>query len=1039
MNIASFSIKRPVFLTCIVVLSLVIGVLSYLKLPVDLFPDINFPVVSVITTYPGAGPAEIENQVSKVLEEEFNNVSGVKTVRSTSSEGVSRVIVEFSLETDVKYAEQQIRDRLGSAKRKLPEDINEPVVRRFSPSDQPIMQITVTADLPMGQLFDLADQEIRTNLEQTPQVGLVEVVGGRKREIKIELDRAKLREFEVSATQVSQRLASSGINIPVGKVTKPETEFSIRALGEYRSINEIQQTVVSFVGNETPVTVGDLGKVSDGLSDETSRTFHNGKQTLTLFVFRQAGANTVEVAEGITKKVEKLNSKFASAAGSPKITVVRDSATQISLNLIDVKESIAIGIVLTIIVVFFFLGSGRSTLITGLALPNSLIGAFILMSVAGFSINVMSLLALSLAVGLLVDDAIVVRENIFRHRAMGKTPIQAALDGTKEVTLAVVATTLTVIAVFGPVGFLGGVVGQFFKQFGLTICFAMLISLFDALTMAPMMSAYFGGSHQSYSKGFLGSTVGRMLSAFDRFQSFLEDVYEKVLRFAMRAPLVILGGALLVFAMSFVALIKYVPKTFLPPQDIGEFQVTLELPAGVSLEKMSKLSQEVDEIIRANKEVRNTLVTVGTREGLVNQSNFYINLVPRKERKFNTSEFKDVIREQLKPYAYAAPTVGDYDAVGGGQRPFAVYIIGPDLDVLDGVSKKLFDKLAKHPALSDPTYGNKPGKPEIQVQLDKVKAEKYGVSTSMVGGELRTQIDGSTPVVFRELGKEYDIRVRLKEDQRDLKVGFNQTLVPNINGRLIELQDIAKANEAIAPLAINRSDRARYIPITADIAPNGPGMGAAVADVKKFLSEGDTKLPDGYRYQFVGQAESFQELIVNMVTALVLSVIFIYLVLASLYESFVVPFTIMIVLPLAICGAFYALAITGKSLDINSMIGCILLIGIATKNSILLVDYANQKVRDDGLSLKEAMIQAGRTRLRPILMTTVALIAGMLPIAIGLNEVSKQRTPMGVAIIGGLISSTFLSLLVVPAVYTYMERFRVWSIKKMGKIFLTND
>jgi HAE1 family hydrophobic/amphiphilic exporter-1 len=535
----------------------------------------------------------------------------------------------------------------------------------------------------------------------------------------------------------------------------------------------------------------------------------------------------------------------------------------------------------------------------------------------------------------------------------------------------------------------------------------------------------------------MGATVGRVLRGFDAFQTHLENIYEKVLRFSMRAPIVIIVGALIIFFASFVAL-KYVPKTFLPPQDIGEFQVTLELPAGVSLEKMNGVATEVDKIIRGNKEVLNSLLSVGTREGASNQATFYLNLVPRKQRNYNTTEFKNLIREQLKPYAYASPTVGDFDALGGGQRPFAVYIIGPDLNRLDEISRKVYEALKVHPALTDPTYGNKPGKPEVQIQMDKLKAEKYGVSTSVAGAELRTQVDGATPVVFRENGREYDVRVRMQSDQRDLKKSFDEILVPNINGRLVQLSDVAAAKEDTAPLSINRSDRARYISITSDIAANGPGMGAAVTDVKRMLEEGDTKLPPGYRYQFVGQAESFQELIVNMVTALILSVIFIYLVLASLYESFVVPLTIMVVLPLAVCGAFYSLAITGKSLDINSMIGCILLIGIATKNSILLVDYANQKVREDGLSLSEAMIQAGRTRLRPILMTTVALIAGMLPIAIGLNEVSKQRTPMGVAIIGGLITSTLLSLLVVPAVYSYLERFRMWSSKVLGRMFLAD-
>lgn len=1026
MNLANLSIKRPVFITCIVVLMLVLGFLSMRKLPVDLFPSVTFPVVMVNTPYPGASPTEVETLISKVLEEEMSTLPGIKTLRSINKESVSTVIAEFTLETDIKYAEQLIRDRVSSSKRKLPQDIKEPVIRRIDPADQPIAIVALRADLPENKLYDLASLNLKPKIEQIPQVGLVEVIGGRKREIRIDLDRDKLKSYEISANQVLNRLNSAGQNIPAGSVDEGKGKIIFRTLGEFKSLEEIKSTMINFYGNERPITIGDIAQVKDTLVDEKSRSFYNGKKSLFLMVFRQSGANTIAVVDSIRERIDKINEGMKAQPGAPKMEIVRDGSKAILANVNDVKESILIGILLTIVIVYLFLGSGRSTFITGLALPNSLLGAFLLMALAGFTINIMSLLALSLAVGLLIDDAIVVRENIFRHVEMGKSPIKAALDGTKEVTLAVIATTFAVIAVFGPIGFLQGVVGQFFKEFGLTVCFAMAISLFDALTIAPMLSAYYAGaSHGAKDQNSLwGKTMGRFLKQFDNFQSFLERMYGHVLKYTLRIPLVTLMLALGIFVGSlFVA--KLVPKTFLPAQDAGEFSVSLELPPGSNLQTMSELAIEVDEVIRSNKEVFTTTLFTGGRDGESNVAQFFVNLVPSKQRKINTSDMKEKLRGQLKKYAYARPAVKDIDAVGGSQRPFNVNIIGDDMVTLEKFANEAFEKIRNNPGLKDVESSNKSGKPEFQVQMDKSKTEIMGVSTIMVGSELRTLIEGATPGVYREGGQEYDIRVRLQEDQRNLKTSFNKLYVPNINNSLVRLSDVANSVLTTGPTTITRQDRGRYIQISGDIAPGGAGMGGVMSDVKN-LFEKEMKLPPGIRYAFTGQAENFQELGKNMVIAAALGVLFIYLVLASLYESFITPFTIMLVLPLAACGAFYALYLYNSTLDIFSMIGCIMLLGIATKNSILLVDYTHQLI-EEGIERSAAIIQAGQTRLRPILMTTVALIAGMLPIAIGLNEASKQRTSMGIAIIGGLISSTLLTLVVVPAAYSYIDRFRNWS------------
>lgn len=1037
MSLSELSIKRPIFITCLLLLILVLGLFSFAKLPVDLFPDVTFPVVTVSTLYPGAGPKEVETLVSKPLEEELGTIAGVKTIRSSNREGISIVTAEFTLETDVKYAEQQVRDKVSNARRKLPDDVNESTIRRIDPSNQPIMIITLSGKMSQAQLFDLADEVVRPKIEQIKQVGLVEVIGGRKREIHVELDRDKLARAQLSVSGISARLSATGQNIPAGSISR-ETEgrdIVYRTVGEFQSVKAIEEATVSFYGNDRPVTLREVGQVSDTLADPMAYTFLNGQPTLLLYVFKQSGANTVAVSEAIKKRITTLNQEIKNTYkdAEPEARMVSNQARYISLNVLDVQEAIVIGIILTILVVYFFLGSFRSTLITGVAIPVSLIGAFGLMAVAGFSVNIMSLLAFSLAVGLLIDDAIVVRENIFRHMEMGKGPRRAALEGTAEVTMAVIAVTLTIIAVFMPIGFLSGVVGQFFKQFGLTVCFIMAISLFDALTNAPMMSAYFGGAHSAEPTEGWAYYVRAPVRFFNRQQERLETGYATLLRSILKRPWIALVVTLIIVASSLIPL-KKIPKTFLPTQDSGEFSVSLDMAPGTSLEKMRDRALEVNAVIAKNPEVVNSVLTVGSRQKEKNKAEFYVFLKPFGERDMSTSEFKAKLREQLKGFTDANPLIKDIDYVGGGMRPFMVNIVGQDLDQVEKIATGLTAKLKNHPALLDVDATYRPGKPEFQVQVDLDKAQRLGVSSSFVGGELRSQVEGQTPAVYRENGLEYDIRVRLRPDQRDLEKFYDKILVPNMNDRLVELRQVASPVPTTGPASIDRENRGRYISVAADIAPDGPGMGGAIEEVHKLLGPGgELALPAGFSYRFVGQAENFQELLTSMITAALLGLIFIYLVLSSLYESFFTPLTIMMVIPLAVCGAFFALLIGGKSLDLYSMIGCIMLMGLATKNSIILVDYINQLI-DQGKSRNEAIVEAGRVRLRPILMTSLALIAGMIPVAYGLNEVSNQRTSLGVAVVGGVISSTLLTLIVIPAVFSYMEWIRSFLLRYGAKL-----
>ncbi len=1039
MNLSEISIKRPIFLTSIVILLVAIGIVSFKSMPVEMFPEVNIPVVAVTIIYPGAGPSEIETLVTKPIEDELSTLSGMKRLTSKSLEGMSQVVAEFNQSVDAKYAEQQIRDKVSITKPKLPADIKEPSIKKMDPSDQPIMTFSLSSPLSDAESFDIADQIIKPRLEQVNNVGAIEIMGGRKREVHILLDRKLLKARELSVSQVAAQIGASGQNVPAGKVSSGDKETIFRSLGEYQSVDEINQTLVSLYANEVPTRVTNIGKAVDSLEDEKSRVFVNGTKSLFLDVYRQSGSNTLAVVKDVKKQFEKIQLELKEKNSQIEMKLIRDASTQIDNNVYDVYETIVIAIILTVITVFFFLGSMRTTFITGLSLPISLIGSFMVMYLAGFSINVVSLLALTLAIGLLVDDAIVVIENIYRRIETGESSMVAAERGTNEIMMAVVAITLVVISVFAPVGFLAGIVGQFLKQFGLTIAFSMAISFFVAVTVIPMLSAYFAGSGHDHSKavkkGIYYYTLGAMLRAFDRFQTRLENGYVKVLHFTLKHPLLILSTSVAILIGSFVAA-STLPSNFVPEPDEGELTVSLDLPPGTNLEAMNILSQQVDDKIRTMAPVALTALTVGSRNNEPNKANVFVSLKRGKAREGTTGQFKERLRQELKDFAHANPIVTEYDSSGGmQQQPVLLNLIGQDQAQLESYASKLFAYLKSNNLLKDADSTFRPGKPELQVEIKNAAAEVYGISTLTLGAELRAQIEGLTPAKYRENGREYDIRVRLLPEQRDLERDFKLTYVPNVNNKLVRLADVANSKSSTTAATIDRQSRGRYIQLSAGLAA-GVGLNSALEDIKNAIATQDElKVPEGIRYAFAGESEDFSEMIASMIMAVCFSVLFIYLILASLYESFVTPLTILLALPLALAGAFLALYVTGESLNLFAFLGIFLLLGVSGKNSILLVDFARQLIAE-GKSRSDALVEAGRVRLRPILMTSFALIAGTIPVAIGMSEASKTRTSMGIAIIGGLISSTILTLVVVPAAFSYIDRFRLWSKVKLAAIFL---
>lgn len=1027
MNLPLLAIRRPIFISCIVLFMLVIGFVSLKKMPVDMFPDVTFPIVSVYVRYPGASPVDMEKQVSKVIEDELSSLSGLETLSSNNYDSASVILLKFKLGIDIKDAEQQVRNRVGNVRSQLPNDIVEPVIRRFDPADQPIMYLAVTSKLPQGELYDIVDQTVKPVFERIQDVGQVTIFGGRKKEIHVLVDKDKLQDRQLSMISVAQRIEQTSKDVPIGKVDNPKTEMTLRTAGEFTSLKELEDVSVNFLGSDRSVKLKEVANVVMTLEEPTRLSSINGETALTVAVYKQSGANTVAVADGVVANIAKVNAILKERKIDADVRLVRDGSVPIRLNVSDVRESILIGIVLCILVVFFFLGSARSTFITGMALPNSLLGAFVIMVAMGFSINIMTLLALSLAVGLLIDDAIVVRENIFRHMEMGKDAKTAALEGTQEVALAVIATTLVVIAVFGPISFVPGIVGQFFKQFGLTVVFAMIISLFDAFTVAPMLSAYMAapGGHGQRGNG----PIARLLNAFDRVQSKLEDFYESALRWTLGNRKKVLFGAFLIFVLSIVAL-GGVAKTFLPANELGEFSVTIELPTGTSLEGTDTYSKKVEETIRSSfPEVDLMLRNVGNDRFESNKSDIYVHLVPRDKRKFNSTEMKTRVREKLAAgYKDSLISVSDIDISGGGQKPLNLYIVGDDLDVVSEYALKVRERVAAIPGLVDVDTNFRAGKPEYHVVFDRPKSESLGVSTATAGLELRYRTEGAEAATYRQNGIEYKIRAKFAEKDKDLRKEFNSTLVPNANFNMIPLSRVAKGEDTTGYSQVNRQNKGRFIAITANLGPKG-NLGTATDEIEK-LMKGDLKPPVGVEYRFEGQAQDFKDLIANMLIAAGLGILFIYLVLASLYESFITPFTILLAIPLAISGAIIGLFIFGKTFDIFSIIGMIMLMGVVAKNSILLVDYT-QQLLEQGLSQGEALVKAGRTRLRPILMTSLALIAGTLPIALGLTELGSQRMSMGIAIISGVTSSTLLTLLVVPAAYGYVDGVRVW----LGNLF----
>ncbi len=1005
MRLPEISIKRPVFITMVGLALIVFGVVAYPKLALDLFPKVDFPIVNITTKLVGASPEIMEVDVTDIIEEAVNTINGVKSITSRSLEEYSIVTVEFHLERNIEQAAQDVRDKVAAVRNKLPKDTEPPVIEKISPEDQPIIWIAVWGDRTVKDLTHYADKVLKRDIEKIPGVGSVTMSGGRTRQVRIWIDRKKMDAISLTAEDVKLALRREHREVPGGRVENSQTEYIVKTKGEYETPEAFNDLVVSYRHGRL-IKLRDIGYAEDGLEDERSLTRFEGKTSVGLSVKRQTGENTVAVAERVKDAVAKIK-----APEGMKLDITFDQSKYIRRSIEDVQVSLWLGAVLAVLIIFVFLRSVRSTLISAVALPTSVIATFAFIQVFGFTLNIMTMLALSLSIGILIDDSIVVLENIYRRMEEGELPMKAAQEGSSEIGLAVMATTLSIVAVFVPVAFMKGIVGKFFYEFGITVAVAVLISLFVSLTLTPMLTSRFLYYRKKHGKLYMFLEKG-----FDK----VFDVYRPLLAMALknRWKVILIATASIVAGLILFVLLE---KEFMPSEDQGRYLVRLETPIDYSLPRADSVMRKVDEQLRQLPEVQSTFYVTGSDlTPDVNKSRIYVNLKERKDRKIVQSDSMKQVRDLLSHGPDLKPSVEMIAMVGGGMRsvPIQMMVQGRDLDDLNKRTLAIKDEYAKLPGIVDVDTSIETGKPEVRIRIDRDKAANLGVSASSIGDTVNTMVGGENIGKYKDEkeGERYDITARLIASERDKPSDIDALLVRSSTGELVRLNEVTSIQTGTGPTVITHYNRQRAATLFANTDKTKP-MGQAMTDLNQIVKK---NLSPELSTRYVGMADAMLDAFKNIAFALVIAVIMVYMILASQFESFMHPFTIMFSLPVSLIGAMGLLMITGERINIFSLIGIIMLMGLVTKNAILLVDYTIT-LRHRGMSREEALLKAGPVRLRPILMTTAAMVFGMLPTALKIGEGAELRAPMAIAVIGGLITSTLLTLVVVPVVYTLVD------------------
>ena len=1046
------SLQNPVFATMVMLAFVVLGLFSLQRLQVDQFPNIDFPVVVITTEYPGASPPIVESEVTKKVEEAVNSIAGINALYSRSYEGMSVVIIEFQLHIEGRKAADDVREKIGQVRPLLRDEVKEPRVLRFDPASRAIWSLAVLPDPQQGQqplsaieLTNWSDQVLKKRLENVRGVGAVNLVGGSKREINLYLQPQAMEALGVTPEQVMQAVRGENQDQPLGPVRTKAQELTVQLEGRMERPEDFGRIIVARRGG-TPIYLDQVATVHDGAQEQESLALYNGQRTLLVSVQKAQDENTIQVVDGLNQAIAALRAELPPGV---RLEPVTDLSRPIRVAVANVRQTLIEGAVLTVLIVFLFLNSWRSTVITGLTLPISIIGTFFFMQVFGFTVNMITLMALSLCVGLLIDDAIVVRENIVRHAQMGKNSWRAAMEGTQEIGLAVLATTLSIVAVFMPIGFMGGIIGKFFHEFGITIVAAVLISMFVSFTLDPMLSSIWhdptihAHGQRTEPVTFYDKTIGRVTGWFDRATDALAEGYQGILRWSLVHKLSTLGIALAIFVLS-VFMVPLLGTEFVPKADFSETTVNFYTPVGSSLEATEAKARQVEGILREFPEVRYTLSTIntGSAQGKMYAS-IYVRLVARKDRSRSVDAMSGVLRERLKQVPGITVThVGLLDPVGG-QKQVEFSLQGPDLQELERLTRIVNEKIRDIPGLVDLDTSAKPDKPVIALDVQRDAASDLGVSVAQLAASLRMLVAGTTVGNWRAPDDQtYDVNVRLAPEARttpqDLeRLPFALTAADG-STRIVRLNQVARVTESTGANQINRRDLTREVAVTANVADRSAGE--VSNDIKKALDS--VVFPPGYRYQFGGSTKNMAESFGYAISALVLAIVFIYMILASQFKSFLQPLALMTSLPLTLIGVVLALLMFRSTLSMFSIIGVVMLMGLVTKNAILLVDFAiraREEFIDDtgrtvpGLPRAEALLLAARVRLRPILMTTLAMIFGMVPLAFALSEGSEQRAPMGQAVIGGVITSSLLTPVVVPVVYCYMDDLARWARARMGR------
>ncbi len=1016
MKLADVSIERPVFATMMIMALIVLGVFSYLKLNVDQFPDIDFPYVTATTVLRGAGPEQLESDVTKKIEDAVNSIAGVDHITSISQEGISIVIIQFKLEVDGKTAAQEVREKIAGIRATLPTDIEDPVIQRFDPASQPIMQLTVSGTRPEKDITTYTKDVIKKRLENVPGVGSVDLVGGAEREIQVQVDAARLQAFNLSIQDVINAVAAANVEVPAGNLIKGPRQLLLRTMGKYTNVADFNSVIVATPGGKI-VHLSEVAKIVDGVKERTSLARVNGERAVGLNILRQSGSNTVRVAEALKAQLARVEKDLPPDV---RITIARDNSVFIRDTVNDVLFDILYGGLLAVIVVYFFLANLRPTIISSIALPTSIIASFIMMFALNFTLNVMSLMALSLAVGLLIDDAIVVIENIYRHMHEGATPLEAAKAATSEIGLAVMATTFTIVAVFVPVAFMSGIVGRFFYQFGITVAVSVLVSLFVAFTLTPMLSSRWLKKEDEELTNS-GSFWRRGLYWFNQGFSILSRSYRRAIRWTLMNRWKVLGFSLVTFILSFF-LMRFLGGSFFPEMDQSEFTIGVTAAPGSSLEQTSAVCAKVEAALRQRPEVTTMLTTIGAGNDPVTKANIVVKLVKKRERKASQAQIMNELRETLAMTPGATLSFLTGGGPGGNQKPVILSVRGEDPTILQGLADQVEEIMRRTPGAVDIENSLEISKPEMRIAINREKASDLGVNVAQIARDIRSMVDGTVATQYAEGGEQYDVRVRLTDEDRTTPENIRRLTIkstkdgPNQQKLLIPVGDVASVTLGSGPSKINRFDRQREIRLDANLS--GRLLTEVLNDVLGAAKQ--LRIPPGYTIGVTGSGEMQAESFTNIFMALALAIIFVYIVLAAQFESFGHPFSIMLALPMSLIGAVIALLLFGSAISVISLIGIIMLMGLVTKNGILLVDYTNV-LRDRGMERTDALVNAGATRLRPILMTTFAMIFGMVPVAFGVSEGSELRAPMGQTVIGGLVTSTLLTLFVVPVVYTFVE------------------